>query len=80
MLILFVKRNFLPYITKRWWYCECKVYITRLQVYLVTTCYTLLHQVTRPEGKNSSRERRDILVLIVILKDFSLLYYLNFNL
>ena len=54
--------------------------VARLQVYVATTCYTLMHQAARTEGKNSLRECRDILILIVILNDFSLLYYLNFNL
>ena len=30
--------------------------------YVTITCYTLLHQVTRGEGKNSLREPKDILV------------------
>ena len=32
------------------------------QVYVAITYYKLLHQATRAEGKNSSRESRDILV------------------
>ena len=39
------------------------------------TCYTLLHQVTRAEGKNSLWERRDIFVF-VILNGFS--FFLNY--
>ena len=50
-----------------------------LQFCVVTTCYTLLHQATRAEGKNSSRKHKDVLVLIVILSNFSL-SYLSFNL
>ena len=30
--------------------------------YVTITCYTLLHQVTRGEGKNSLTEPKDILV------------------
>ena len=36
--------------------------LARLQVYVAITCYPLLHQTTNCEGKNSFRERRDILV------------------
>ena len=39
-----------------------------------------MHQAARAEGKNSLRERSDILILIVILNNSSLLYYINFNL
>ena len=39
-----------------------------------------MHQATRAEGKNGLREFTDILVFMVILNDFSLLYYFNFNL
>ena len=38
--------------------------------------YTLLHQATRGEVKNSLRDRRDIFVS----DHFSLLHYVNFNL
>ena len=34
----------------------------RLQVYIAITCYALLYQATKVEGKNSFRERRDILL------------------
>ena len=49
-------------------------------MYVAITCYTLLHQTTRGEGKNSLRECRYIPLSIMILNDFSLLYYCNFNL
>ena len=42
----------------------------RFHVYVAIACYTLLHQATKCEGKNSLKERRDILVLIVIPNDF----------
>ena len=32
--------------------------VARLQVYVAITCFTILHQATRAEGKNSLRERR----------------------
>ena len=32
------------------------------KTHLAISCYTLLHQATRGEGKNSLRKRRDILV------------------
>ena len=54
--------------------------VARLQVYVAITSDTLLHQATRDEGKNILREHMDILVLIVILNNFSVMYYLNFNL
>ena len=54
--------------------------VARLQVYVAISCYTLLYQATRAEGKNSLNECTDIIVLVVILNDFPLLYYLNFNL
>ena len=38
-----------------------------------------MHQASKVEGKNSLREPRDVLVLIMILNDFSLLYLLNFT-
>ena len=34
----------------------------KLLVYVTITCYRLLHQTTRGEGKKSLRERRDIIV------------------
>ena len=36
--------------------------VARLQVYVAITYYTLLHQATRGEGKNSLKELKDILV------------------
>ena len=36
--------------------------VARLRHYVAITCCTLLHQVARVEGKNSFRERRDILL------------------
>ena len=44
-------------------FCLAKIdYIVRLQVYFAITCYTLLHQATRGEGKTGLRKSRDILV------------------
>ena len=36
--------------------------VARLQVYVAITCYILLHQATSIEGKNTFRQRGDILV------------------
>ena len=102
-----VLSNEISFLTKRWWYCESKLFKSEkwchlskhdfpwqepnprsskllllsswLQFCVVTTCYTLLHQATRSEGKNSSRKHKDVLALIVILSNFSL-SYLSFSL
>ena len=37
-------------------------YVCQVSKLQYISCYTLLHQATMDEGKNSLRERRDILV------------------
>ena len=48
--------------------------------YATISCYTIAHQATRVEKKIASGKARIFSFLIMILNDFSLLYYLNFNL
>ena len=54
--------------------------VARLQVYFPITHYTLLHQATRGERRNSLRERRDILVSVCDSQRFFYIILINFNL